>query len=42
MEKNKIDIDNLSEPIIIILPNGDEMSKMTVGKALKNYKKYLL
>ena len=59
-EKNKIDIDKLSQPInieiigkdpknvikenvsfannqnIIKLPNGDEMSKMIVGKALKN------
>ena len=59
-EKNKIDIEKLSEPInieihgkdpkndinenvsftygqnIIKLPNGDEMSKMIVGKALKN------
>ena len=61
-EKNKIDIDNLSQPInieitgkdpkntikenasfinnqnIIKLENGDEMSKMIVGKALKNNK----
>ena len=61
-EKNKIDLDNLSQPInieitgkdpknpvkenvsfinnsnIIKLQNGDEMSKMIVGKALKNNK----
>ena len=61
-EKNKIDIDNLSQPInieitgkdpknpikenasftnnqnIIKLENGEEMSKMIVGKALKNNK----
>jgi len=62
---NKIDVDNLSQPInieivgkdpknsikenisfnknqnIIKLPNGDEMTKMIVGKALKNNKKFL-
>ena len=62
---NKIDVDNLSEPInieivgkdpknpikenisfnkdqnIIKLPNGDEMAKMIVGKALKNNKEFL-
>ena len=62
---NKIDVDNLSEPInieivgkdpknpikeiisfnknqnIIKLPNGDEMTKMIVGKALKNNKEFL-
>ena len=64
-EKNKIDIDNLSEPInieiagkdpknivkenvsfannqnIIKIPNGEEMSKMIVGKALKNNKEFI-
>ena len=62
---NKIDVENLSEPInieivgkdpknpikenisfnknqnIIKLPNGDEMAKMIVGKALKNNKEFL-
>ena len=62
---NKIDVDNLSQPInieivgkdpknsikenisfnkdqnIIKLPNGDEMTKMIVGKALKNNKEFL-
>ena len=63
-EKNKIDIEKLSEPIdieitgkdpkkiikekvsflygqnIIKLPNGEEMSKMIVGKALKNNQEF--
>ena len=63
-EKNKIDIDELSEPIqieiigknqknivkqsvsfdkrnIIKLPNGDELSKMIIGKSLKNNKELI-